>query len=46
MPEIPQSRRKPMHSTNGNIQTYQVKTVSRDYRSSFSQAYKVLYKEG
>ena len=46
MPEVSQSRRKPMHSTDGIIQTYQVKTVSRDYRSSFSQAYKVLYKEG
>jgi hypothetical protein len=35
-----------MHSTFCTTQTYGVKTVSRDYRSSFSQAYKVLYKEG
>ena len=28
------------------IQTYNVKTANRDYRSNFSQAYKVLYKEG
>ena len=46
MPKIPKSSRKSLHSTNQSIQTYDVKTVSRDYRSSFSQAYKVLYKEG
>ena len=28
------------------MQTYNVKTANRDYRSNFSQAYKVLYKEG
>jgi hypothetical protein len=28
------------------MQAYDVQTVSRDYRQHFSQAYKVLYKEG
>lgn len=28
------------------MQTYNVPTVDRDYRANFSQAYKVLYKEG
>ena len=35
-----------MHSNPPLIQTYGVKTVSREYRANFSQAYKVLYKEG
>ena len=35
-----------MRSNSSIMQTYEVKTVSRDYRFNFSQAYKVLYKEG
>ena len=35
-----------MRGNHSIIQAYLVKTVSRDYRSNFSQAYKVLYKEG
>lgn len=27
-------------------QVYEAKTINRDYRTNFSQAYKVLYKEG
>ena len=46
MPEIPKLRWKPLRSNSLLIQTYEVKTVGRDYRFNFSQAYKVLYKEG
>jgi hypothetical protein len=32
--------------TPSSTQAYEVATVSRAYRHNFSQAYKVLYKEG
>lgn len=46
LPEVPQPRRTPLRRTPRTTQIYDVQTVSRDYRQHFSQAYKVLYKEG
>lgn len=46
MPEIPNPHIKLMQSKNIIIKVYEALTVNRDYRANFSQAYKVLYKEG
>jgi len=46
MSEIPDLHLKFMRGKHHVTQTYQVKTIGRDYRINFSQAYKVLYKEG
>ncbi len=46
MPKIPELYRAALCSKYHSIQAYDVQTVSRDYRQHFSQAYKVLYKEG
>ncbi len=46
MPKVPQLYRTTICSKYSLIKAYDVQTVSRDYRQNFSQAYKVLYKEG
>lgn len=46
LPEISQPRLATVLGRCFPIQVYEVVTVSRSYRQNFSQAYKVLYKEG
>lgn len=43
-PEGQEICQKYLNYVENLCQTYEVKTVSRDYRFNFSQAYKVLYK--
>lgn len=46
LPEVPRVPGEARRSTAPLTQVFKANTVSRDYRSGFSQAYKVLYKEG